>query len=271
MRRSVAVLASCIALVVAVPGGPATGAEPAVPRVVRNRVPLQSGAFSVLPLGTIEPAGWLRRQLEIQAGGLTGRLDEFWPDVGAQSGWLGGPGESWERGPYYLDGLLPLAYLLKNESLIAKANRYVEWTLTHQQPSGWLGPPSNTDWWPNMVMLKVLTQHQEATGDPRVVPALTRYFHHHLEEAGRRPLKDWAIYRWAEELLSIVWLYNRTADPKLLALARTLHNQGTDWRQHFATFELTAKTTTQQLGGAWSRRAFPRLPCVRTGSTRRWR
>ena len=45
----------------------------------------------------------------------------------------------------------------------------------------------NTDWWPNMVMLKVLTQYQEATGDPRVVPALTKYFTYHLSEAGRRP------------------------------------------------------------------------------------
>ena len=108
-------------------------------------------------------------------------------------------------------------------------------------------------------MLKVLTQYQEATGDPRVVPALTRYFHHHLEEAGRRPLKDWAIYRWADELVSILWLYNRTADPKLLTLARTLHNQGTDWRQHFATFQLTSKTTTQQLGWGVEPKGLPDL------------
>jgi uncharacterized protein len=259
MGRLVAVLACCLALGLGVPSGPPTRADTPAPRTVKNRAPLQPGAFTLLPLGSIEPQGWLRRQLEIQAKGLTGRLDEFWPDVGAQSGWLGGPGESWERGPYYLDGLLPLAYLLGNDALIAKTKRYVEWTLTHQQLDGWLGPRSNADWWPNMVMLKVLTQYQEATGDPRVVPAMTRYFHHHLEEAGRRPLKDWAVYRWADELLSIVWLYNRTADPKLLTLARTLHNQGTDWRQHFARFELTSKTTTQQLGWGVEPKGLPDL------------
>ena len=47
----------------------------------------------------IKPRGWLRDQLQIQADGLTGHLDEFWEDVGPNSGWLGGSGERWERGP----------------------------------------------------------------------------------------------------------------------------------------------------------------------------
>lgn len=250
MLRTVSV-AVCLAVVsVAAPGRPhrhPAPAAPAAPRVVRNRAPLQPGAFALLPLGAITPTGWLRRQLEIQAKGLTGHLDEFWPDVGSNSGWLGGTGESWERGPYYLDGLLPLAYLLDDNALIAKADRYVEWTLTHQAPSGALGPPTNTDWWPTMVMLKVLTQYADATGDPRVVPALTRYFTYHLDEAGRRPLHQWAVYRWADELVSILWLFNRTADPRLLTLARTLHNQGADWGRHFARFEFETKTSTRDL------------------------
>ena len=57
--------------------------------------------------GRISPRGWLRDQLRLQAEGITGRLEEVWPDVAPDSGWKGGDGESWERGPYYLDGLLP--------------------------------------------------------------------------------------------------------------------------------------------------------------------
>lgn len=230
------------------PVRPAQPAAPLPPRAVLNRPPLQPGAFALLPLGSITPDGWLRRQLELQARGLTGRLDEFWPDVGPESGWLGGRGESWERGPYYLDGLVPLAYLLEDRALMAKAQRYIDWTLANQAETGWIGPPSNSDWWPNMVMLKALTQYQEASGDARVVPAMTKYFEHHLASAASRPLHDWAVYRWADELASIVWLFNRTADPRLLDLARTLEGQGMNWRAHFEAFPFTDKTSYKLLG-----------------------
>ena len=183
---------------------------------VRNRAPLLPNAFDPLPLGAIEPQGWLRAQLEIQARGLTGHLDEFWPDLMADSGWKGGKGESWERGPYFADGLLPLAYQLGDAALIAKANSWVEWTLTHQQASGQIGPASNDDWWPRMVMLKVLTQHAEATGDLRVAPLMTRYFHYQLGAMPERPLRDWGKFRWHDNVLTVRWRYNRPGDSKLL-------------------------------------------------------
>src|ERR1700721_3036575 len=84
---------------------------------------LTAGVMRSLPLGAIKPAGWLARQLRIQANGMGGHLDEFWPDVGPNSGWLGGTGESWERSPYFVDGLIPLAYLLDNDVLKAKAHK----------------------------------------------------------------------------------------------------------------------------------------------------
>ena len=99
-------------------------AQSAKTPVVRNRAPLAPSAFYFLPLGSIRPRGWLKEQLHIQANGLGGHLDETWADVGPNSGWLGGTGESWERGPYFLDGLVPLAYLLDDARLKAKAQKY---------------------------------------------------------------------------------------------------------------------------------------------------
>jgi len=172
--------------------------SPTSSAAVKNRAPLAASAFYPLPLGTIRPRGWLRRQLEIQAAGLGGHLDETWADVGPNSGWLGGTGESWERGPYFLDGLVPLAYLLDDSALKVKAQKYLDWTLSHPAPDGMIGPRSNDDWWPRMVMLKVLTQYQEATGDERVTPLMERYFAHQLAELPKRPSREWGKFRWQD-------------------------------------------------------------------------
>jgi DUF1680 family protein len=209
---------------------------------------LQQNAYELLPLTSIKPTGWLKQQLQIQANGLTGHLDEFWPSVGPDSGWLGGKGESWERGPYYADGLVPLAFLLDDPKLVAKAKKWVEWTLANQRPDGSIGPEKNMDWWATMVMLKTLTQYQEATGDPRVIPLMQRYFRHHLAESGNRPLQKWAVFRWQDEALTVLWLYNRTGDTWLLDLAKVLRKQGHDWRAQFENFQFTAKTEKKQAG-----------------------
>ena len=57
--------------------------------IVKNRKPLAENAFYFLPLGAVRPAGWLERQMRVQANGLSGHLDETWADVGSNSGWLG--------------------------------------------------------------------------------------------------------------------------------------------------------------------------------------
>jgi hypothetical protein len=208
-----------------------------------NRAPLAPNAFQTLRLTTVKPRGWLLNQLKLQAAGLSGHLDEFWPDLGPNSGWLGGSGESWERGPYFLDGLVPLAFLTDNPVLIAKVKKWLNWTLEHQTPEGWIGPTKNQDWWPNFVMLKVLTQYQEASGDARVIPLMTKYFTYQAAHLDERPLKEWAVYRWQDEVLSIIWLYNRTGDRGLLDLARKLHAQGKDWNAQSAHFPFKEKVS----------------------------
>lgn len=201
-----------------------------------NRAPLQDAAFDFLPLGSVKPRGWLKQQLTVQANGQTGHLPEFWDSLGPNSGWLGGTGESWERGPYYLDGLIPLAYLLDDEKLIGIARRFTEWTLGSQDESGHFGPKSLSDWWPFGVILKALTQFHEATGDPRVIPLMERFFKYMKRELPNNRMHSWAKVRWADTILSIIWLYNRNGDPELIELARDIMHQGYDWSWHFTDF-----------------------------------
>src|SRR5688572_33003681 len=143
-----------------------------------NRLPLHTNPYIELPLGSIRAEGWLKEMLNRQKHGATGRLDSLYPLVmNNRNGWLGGDGDQWERGPYWVDGLLPLAYLLNDQQLIAKAKRWVEWSINSQQPDGYFGPSkdygpepgiqrdNSRDWWPKMVMLKILKQYYAATQD----------------------------------------------------------------------------------------------------------
>lgn len=203
---------------------------------------LRATPFHELNLGAVKPAGWLLSQLQVQARGLTGHLGEFWDSVGSYSGWLGGTGENWERGPYYLDGLVPLAYLLDDPDLIAKAQKWIEWALGSQREDGFFGPPHNRDWWPRMVMLKVLIQYQEASGDPRVMPFMSRYFQYLQQNIGATPLRDWSMARGGEYLYCIYWLYQRTREAFLPRLAETVFQQTLDWTDLFIHFPFTRST-----------------------------
>ncbi len=209
----------------------------------RSRVDSPSGLqplkFRPLPLGAIKPTGWLKDQLRIQADGLSGHLDEFWPDI-KDSGWIGGKAEGWERAPYWLDGVVPLAYLLDDLVLKAKVQRYMDYALTHQAEDGWLGPEKSAtgkyqarDPWPVFVMLKALTQYQEATSDPRVVPVVTKYLRCLQGQISQRPLFEWNRMRWQDGVLTVYWLYDKTGEPWLLDLANKMREQGYDWEAHF--------------------------------------
>src|SRR6478752_941076 len=213
----------------------AIGIAGAAPPGDKRLAPL---AAQPLPLGAIKPAGWLRRQLQIQAAGLGGHLDEFWPDV-KDSAWIGGTAEGWERGPYWLDGFLPLAVLLDDPNLKDRASRWIDHILKTQASDGWLGPlkgnPSTQsrlndyDVWPRYIVLKAMTQWEEATGDQRIVPAMTRFLRRLNTLLDERPMQEWARVRWADLSLSIYWLYDRAPEPWLLDLAAKVRGQGLDW------------------------------------------
>jgi DUF1680 family protein len=208
-------------------------------------------ALQPLPLGSVRPAGWLLNQLRLQAGGLSGHLDEFWPDI-ANSGWIGGQAEGWERGPYWLDGVVPLAFLLDDERLKEKVHRWMDYILTHQHADGWLGPALDSkygyeyDPWPVYIVLKALTQYYEATGDQRVIPAIERFLRRLQAQIAEHPLRSWARMRWPDLVLTIQWLYERTGETWLLDLAQQIHSQGFDWPALFAAFPFKERQSRWQ-------------------------
>lgn len=119
----------------------------------------------------------------------------------------------------------------------------MEWCLNNQQDNGNFGPkplPENydkiwgvqqgmrDDWWPKMIMLKVLQQYYMATGDKRVIDFMIRYFKYQQETLPKYPLGHWTFWanrRGADNLAVVYWLYNITKEKFLLELGNLFMNK----------------------------------------------
>jgi hypothetical protein len=238
-----------------------------------NRAPLAPCPLAKLPIGAIEPRGWLRGQLELMRDGMTGHLEEVshWvkPDGNA---WLSkeGKGENgWEELPYWLKGVGDLGYVLRDERLTALARRWCEGVTAAQREDGYFGSEENRgggpenmqlgvagklkgpDLWPHMPLLDALKSHYEAgeggaipgqrAGDPRVLAFLEKYFRWEAALPKDQLLAgSWQKIRGGDNLESVLWLYNRLGgreqDRWLLNLAKTLHENTAPWREKIASW-----------------------------------
>jgi DUF1680 family protein len=231
--------------------------------VVHNR--LEDYVFRPCPIGSIEPQGWLRRQLEIHAAGMGGQLDTFWPSL-RESRWIGGHIQG-EKDPvdnmiYWLDGIIPMAWQLGDESLKGKCRKYVNEIIDRQWDNGWLMPDEPevpfrlggdgreireedtwevsgfSEGWAQAGISKVLIEYYEAAGDPRipsVIEKSLRFLDTYLDKI---TIRSWGSIRWVELLIPIYWLYERTREEWLIHLARRLKCMGFDWIEFYGNEEL---------------------------------
>jgi hypothetical protein len=151
-------------------------------------------AFLPLPIGAVEPQGWLRDWAKCARNGITGHLDE-WNPVFAD-GWKGTPihwtnakpdGTGWplEQSAYWLDGAIRLGFILHDETLLKKirarldpvvdginqaqdGTSFVYWKQNFQ--------PQGFDSWAHSQMGRALVALYEGSGDPRVLAALVKVY-----------------------------------------------------------------------------------------------
>ncbi len=206
-----------------------------------NREPLLPSPLIKLPIGSVEPRGWLRKQLELQSEGFLGHLPEISEFVHRENNaWLN-PGEDghghWEEVPYWFRGYIALGYLLEDERIMADATEWVEAVFESQREDGYFGPLQNLDMeggvhdmMPNMFMMFALRSYYEYTGDERVLDLLTDYFYWQMEIPDDKFfLGYWQSTRNADNMNSVFWLFNITGDKKLLELTDKLRRTGLSW------------------------------------------
>ncbi len=212
-----------------------------------NQSPLLPLHFIKLPIGSIQPEGWVKKYLILQRDGLTGHLGEIsaWLDKN-NNAWYSGNGSGdhgWEEVPYWLKGYGDLGYVLHDTAIIAETKRWLNKAFQSQQPDGYFGPAiketehqdnkgNSPDLWPNMLMLWCMQSYYEYSGDKRVLSFMDKYFDWEAKLPDEQFLKIyWENSRGGDNLYSVYWLYNITHEKKLLDLAEKIHRNTANWMQ----------------------------------------
>ena len=203
-----------------------------------NRAPLQGSPFQKLPPGAVVPHGWLRRQLELDAAGLSGKMPEISDFLRFENnGWVDPKSNSgWEELGYWLRGYGDLSYVLNNPKMMAVTQKWVDGVLANQKPDGYFGPDKlrtaengKPDLWPHMLMLDVLHSYYDHSNDARVIPFMQRYFAWQSTLPNDAYKNGWGALRWADNMAVLYWLYNKTGDKSLLDLSKRIHDNSVNY------------------------------------------
>lgn len=175
-------------------------------------------------LSGIKAEGWLRKYLENQKNGLTGKLGCYampfkskgW---GSKSQVRTARGEAWwpyEPYGYWIEGMLKTGYLLDDAEFIKKAEKVVKFVISNPDKDGYMGPVflknapdgKKNYRWPHAVFFRAVAAYYSSKKDKKALKALTNHF-----------LSNTADHNSKRDVCNVeamCWLYSKTGDERII-------------------------------------------------------
>jgi len=212
-----------------------------------------------LNLGEIRASGWLQDQINVQNNGQAGHQHEFYKLV-SESDWIGGTSfysDLEEAGSYWFNAAVPAAVLANNTAIQSKVNSFLDFVLSHQDSSGWLGPEvlvtsKPRHLWGRYPFLFGAIQMIENNPSlaSRVVPAMHKFvaLANSMLQKGQGT-EAWTNTRWEDFVIALQWLYDFYPNGKedlLIDTMKRIKWAGVPWEKVFSTqyFPTTAVDNT---------------------------
>ncbi|KAG6907531.1 hypothetical protein DXG01_008567 [Tephrocybe rancida] len=188
----------------------------------------------------------LSRGLVVQTNGLAGHLHEFYNYV-SQTDWAGGTSaysSLEEAGSYWFNAMVPNGVLVNNAAINAKTSQFLNYVLSHQDSTGWLGPEVGTSkprylWgrYPFLFGAIQMTEANSTLTDP-VVTAMHKFvaLANTMLKAGQG-VEDWTATRWEDFVIALQWLYDNHPDGQediLIDTMKRLKWSGVPWEKVFS-------------------------------------
>lgn len=196
------------------------------------------GCFSELPVGSVQPRGWIQQWLERQARGLTGHPENMsYPyDTCMFAGQIPPPAvkdkwwkEWWpyEQSAYYVDATTRLSWLIQDAGISQRRDANLDFILNHSTGTN-LGGSSAC--WPNAVVGRALMAQFSATGDPQVAAVMQNWLQTSAGEIAKGG-RNGANFEEA------FYLYGLTGDQRLLTLCRRIYQDYLSNTNSFCTLD----------------------------------
>lgn len=189
------------------------------------------GRFSELPVGTVQPRGWIQKWLERQAQGLTGHPENMSypydtcmyagviPAAPYTNKWWS-PWWPYEQSGYFVDGMTRLSRLVNDPSINQRRDANLDYILEHST-NGSLG---SSHWcWPDAVVGRALLAEFSATGDPKLAHVLQNALLANADEITKKDRgakETFYLYRSGANFEEAYYLYGLTGDRRLLEIGR---------------------------------------------------
>jgi uncharacterized protein len=196
------------------------------------------GQFSELPVGAVQPRGWIQKWLAQQAAGLTGHPENMsYPyDTCMYAGIIPPPPlkdkywkEWWpyEQSAYFIDATTRLSWLINDQAISKRRDANLNYILDHSSGTNLGGSRAC---WPNAVVGRALMAQFSATGNPRTASTIEDWL---LTSAGEieKGGRNGANFEEA------FYLYGLTGDPRLLELGRKVYDSYLSSTNSFCTVE----------------------------------
>ena len=183
------------------------------------------GQFSELPVGLVQPRGWIQKWLERQAQGLTGHPENMSypyntcmyagliPPPPVKSKWWK---EWWpyEQSAYFVDAATRLSWLINDPAISQRRDENLNYILGHSSGTNYGGSHAC---WPNAVVGRALMAQFSATGNPRIAAVMQNWLLTSAAEITKGG-------RSGANFEEAFYLYGLTGDPRLMELCQQIYD-----------------------------------------------
>ncbi len=199
--------------------------------------------YYALQIGDIKPTGWLKDRMQQYVSNFIAETNSNWNKVN-NTFWTGGKGDYGYEGLCYVNGVLKLAYQLKNTELISRYKTWIDGIIRSQKLNGDFGKEEDKDWLYKIFAVRLVATYFEYSGDKLAYDFIFKFLKYQYNEIDLMPFSINAMASLYVEIELLNTLFDITGKEFFLEMKQKLARYGYDFKSYFTSLPYENETAT---------------------------